>query len=414
MAKGLPSECSTRPLSVRGSGCYHRPMLSEEGLRQRVRRRFLEGLGALLRSGPRRGPTPQPKRIVLLRPDHLGDVLFTGPALRALREVWPEAHVTLMVGAWSREVAERLSGVDDVLLGAFPWFDRRPKGAPWSPYVRLVREARRLREQRFDAAVVLRFDFWWGALLAALAGVPERVGYARPETRPFLTTAVPYEPGHHEVEQNWRLLRQGFGLPEVAELGPLAFPVTGTERAWAEQALPGGPWCVLIVGAGAPVKLWRTDGFAAVGAALAERYGLRLAVAGTREEEERVRAVLRALPSPAVPLIGLRLGELAAALERSALAIGADSGAMHLAVAVGVPTVHLYGPVSVSAFGPWGPADRHRAVVSSLSCVPCNRLDWPPSELDAHPCIREMPVAWVLAAAEQVLATTASRQRARG
>jgi ADP-heptose:LPS heptosyltransferase len=339
--------------------------------------------------------------------------LFTGPALRALRTVWPDAHVTLMVGPWGREVAERLPGVDELLFCAFPWFDRRPKGAPWSPYARLIREARRLREREFDAAVVLRFDFWWGAALTALAGVPQRIGYALPEMRPFLTTPVAYAPGRHEVEQNWRLLREGLGLADVPALGSLVFPVTDAEREWAERALPGGPWCVLVVGAGAPVKLWRTEAFAAVGAALAERHGLRLAVAGTQEEAGRVEAVLRGLPVPAVPLIGLPLGELAAALERSALTVGADSGAMHLAVAVGSPTVHLYGPVSVSAFGPWGPASRHRTVVSPLACVPCNRLDWPLAELEAHPCIREMPVAWVLAAAEQVLAASAV-QRAQG
>ena len=83
-----------------------------------------------------------------------------------------------------------------------------------------------------------------------------------------------------------------------------------------------------------------------------------------------------------------------------------DSGALHLAVAVGAPTVHLYGPGDDATIGPWGDAARHAVVKSALSCVPCNRLEWPVKDLSQHPCVASIEVDAVLAAARQVLIAT--------
>ncbi len=96
--------------------------------------------------------------------------------------------------------------VDAVLPCPFPGFERRPKTSAWAPYRLLRAMARLLRRHDFDAAVILRFDHWWGAWLAAAAGIPQRIGYDLPETRPFLTQAWPYQAGRHEVEQNAALL----------------------------------------------------------------------------------------------------------------------------------------------------------------------------------------------------------------
>ena len=101
------------------------------------------------------------------------------------------------------------------------------------------------------------------------------------------------------------------------------------------------------------------------------------------------------------------LGALAAVYRRCALVIGPDSGPLHLAVAVGTPTVHLYGPVDRRTFGPWGSARRHRVVVSDWGCIPCNRLDWPGSTLAEHGCILDIRVEQVLAEAASLLDKTA-------
>ncbi|MCX7670548.1 MAG: glycosyltransferase family 9 protein, partial [Anaerolineae bacterium] len=118
-----------------------------------------------------------PRTVLLIRPDHLGDLLFTGPALRLARQELPDARLVLLVGPWSRAVVARHPDLDEVLTCPFPGFERRPKQNLLAPYRLLFETARSLRG-RFDAAVVLRFDHWWGAWLAAAAGI--RSGSAMP------------------------------------------------------------------------------------------------------------------------------------------------------------------------------------------------------------------------------------------
>ena len=97
------------------------------------------------------------------------------------------------------------------------------------------------------------------------------------------------------------------------------------------------------------------------------------------------------------------LGELAAIMARCQLVLGVDSGPLHLAVAMGTPTVHLFGPVDKRAFGPWGDPAHHVVVTSEMDCIPCNRLDYTPSELDGHPCVRNITVEQVLEAVEKLV-----------
>jgi heptosyltransferase-2/heptosyltransferase-3 len=120
---------------------------------------------------------------------------------------------------------------------------------------------------------------------------------------------------------------------------------------------------------------------------------------GSAAEAPLAAELAAALGRPVRDLSGrTALGPLAAVYARCRLVMGPDSGPLHLAVAVGTPTVHLYGPAATARFGPWGPAERHRVVAPILlPCAPCGRLDWPdPAD---HPCTRTLDVARVLAAA---------------
>ncbi len=189
---------------------------------------------------------PAPQSVLLIRPDHLGARLFTPPAIRLLREALPQAHITCLVGHWSKAVVENNPHVDEIALCPFPGFTRQKKRSTMDPYVTLLQHARRLRQKDFDLAIVLRFDHWWGALLAYLAGIPRRVGYDVAEVRPFLTDVVPYSPGRHEVEQNLALVERvssfGFGVSGCGgqvESWPLEFNLTAEDEGFAEGYLAG-------------------------------------------------------------------------------------------------------------------------------------------------------------------------------
>jgi heptosyltransferase-2/heptosyltransferase-3 len=253
----------------------------------------------------------------------------------------------------------------------------------------------------------MRFDHWWGAMLAYWAGIPRRVGYDPPAVATFLTEAVPYKAGRHEVEQNVRLLSAVTGK-DVADPGPLEFhpgsdDIGSASGLLADMAGDGGYVC-LHPGAGAPVKLWREEAFAHVGDTLAQEYGLQVVITGSAGERQLAASIAEQMEHKPHVIAGQTgLGELAAIMANSRLVIGVDSGPLHLAVSQGVPTVHLYGPVDHRTFGPWGDPRRHIALVSDMECVPCQRLDYRLDELGDHLCVRSIPVARVLEAARHLL-----------
>ena len=110
------------------------------------------------------------------------------------------------------------------------------------------------------------------------------------------------------------------------------------------------------------------------------------------------------MQEPALNLAGkTSLGSLAAVFEMAAAAIGADSGPLHLAAAVGTPTIHLFGPASAERYGPFGNPSRHIVIGSDLPCSPCGRLDIPVAALSAHDCVRLIAPETVIAAASDLL-----------
>lgn len=393
----------TDPLSVR--------------LRRPLRLLMLRALGVPLSLTTRQlKDKDKPARILLIRPDHLGDVLFVTPALKFLREQMPEAHLTMLVGPWGKPVLANNPHVDDIQTLAFPGFTRKPNIALMSPYLQLRDAARQIRAQHFDTAVALRFDHWWGALLAALARIPHRIGYAVPEVTPFITDVVPYEKERHEVLQNMRLIaRIANGRePDVTPQScPLEFHAAPADAQAAEALLRAHGvdleerCAVLVPGSGARVKLWREDAWARVAEALNERHRLTCIVVGGADERELAERIATQSAAPIVNLVGqTTLPQLAALFARATVAIGTDSGPMHLSVAMRTPSVHLFGPASARAFGPWGDPARHIALTSGLACIPCNRLDYTAAELPAHPCVRLINERQVLAAVEKVTSDT--------
>jgi heptosyltransferase-2/heptosyltransferase-3 len=403
---------------------------------------------------PKTTPAAPPQRILVIRPDHLGDLLFATPALHLLRASLPHAHIAALVGPWGETVLAGNADIDAILTCPFPGFTRQPKSSPLAPYRLLQQEAQRLAAERFDLALVLRFDHWWGAWLAAAAGIARRLGYDIAEVQPFLTQAIPYVPGRHEVVQNLALAlaagegdrlagsdkrltvngewfmangqrsavddrrsagsgeRLAGGKAKIDSDWRLRFAVTADDEAGAVALLPATDRPVVAIhpGSGASVKRWRPAAWAELASWLAVEHGAQVVFTGSSGESDLIDPVLAllsagpALPAAPISLAGqTSLGMLAAVYRRCALAIGPDSGPLHLAVAAGAPTIHLYGPVDRRTFGPWGDAQRHAVITSDWACVPCNRLDWPDRALSEHGCVRDIGVEQVLSKAVQLL-----------
>jgi lipopolysaccharide heptosyltransferase II len=379
-------------------------------MRARLRTLMLRAIARASAPVVARSPSDRPPtahRVLLIRPDHIGDVLFATPAIRALRSSLPDAYIGCMVGPWAREIVQDNPHLDEVLTCPFPGFTRRPKKHLLHPYLVLWSYARTLRTQRYDLALILRFDHWWGAVLALWAGVSERIGYGVQETAPFLTQALPYASGRHEVEQNLSLVEAVTGH-RVVDPGPLEFKPSSEAVHSASRLLarkePRQGYLGLHPGSGAPVKLWRPEGFAQVADDLAHSHDLQVVITGSAGERPLVESIVERMETDPLVIVGqTSLAELAALMGRCKLVIGVDSGPLHLAVSQGIPTVHLFGPVDHRAFGPWGDPSQHLVVLSGKSCIPCNRLDYAPQELEEHDCVRSITAESVLKAAETLL-----------
>lgn len=355
-------------------------------------------------------------RLLLIRPDHLGDVLLAVPAGLALRAALPEAHIDWLVGSWAAEVVRRAPHADTVITCPFPGFTRRPKRSPWEPYVDLIRRARRLRGRGYDLALVLRPDHWWGAMLAAAAGIPHRLGWGVPECLPFLTRALPVDPPLHSVEQGLalaglatNLMRPAARLPSVEP----TFSITPEERARAAELLPpdpGRPWVAIHPGSGSPLKNWPPARWREVAAVIRGQARARLVLTGGEAETLPLRELVRDMAPPPLVLAGqTSLGELAAVFERCSLVLGGDSGPLHLAQAVGTPTVRVYGPTDPARFGPRGAPERQRVIRAALHCQPCGDIVAPPCGAVSTPaCLRVVWPEQVGKAALDLLGTAPS------
>lgn len=285
------------------------------------------------------GEHPKPeavRRILVIRIDErVGNVLLTTPVIRGLGRHFPAAEIDVLVAA-SKEV----------LLGpgvrALPFRKRDLYRSP----LRFLRTLARLRARRYDLAVdASHWDVFSlsSALLLGLTRARWRVAHARGEAGLFAThLAGPPEIPEHDAATKLRLLH-AIGIPETdarTETGLRGRPVPAVVQTWLLSAREGGrPLVGLLPGARkldrrAPVEL-----FAELGRALADR-GLQPVVVYGPGEEALAEELARMVPAPLAPPTDLE--ELAALLSRLDLVVANDTGPMHLAVALGVPTLSLF------------------------------------------------------------------------
>ena len=313
---------------------------------------------------PANGLVPEVERIAVLRANALGDLLFALPALDALRAAYPGARLTLLGRAWHAGFLDGRPGpVDEVV--ALP--DGLPEAEDGAPEL-----VGALADRRFDLALQLHGGGRHSNPFVRRLGARVTAGLRTPDAEP-LDRWVPYVYYQHEV---LRLLEVAtvVGAPMRSITPTLA--VTDRDREEADAALPTctappGPLAVLHPGATDPRRRWPAASFAEVGDALASA-GARVVVTGDRSEAALVEEVAGRMGATAVALPGtLSLPALTGLLARAAVVVANDTGPLHLAAAVGTPTVGVFWCGNLINAGPPTRA-RHRPAVSwRLHCPVC-------------------------------------------
>jgi heptosyltransferase-2 len=282
----------------------------------------------------------------------VGDAVMSLPALRAIRERFSTAHVSILAKPWVADLYGRESFVDEIIL-----YDGR---SPWSI-------GHELRTRQFDCAILLQNAFE-AAWIAWLAKIPTRIGYKRDGRQLLLTKAVdvpkPGEIPRHERFYYLELLRRA-GIID-------ALPASGAIRLGSE-ASPNGKR-VIGVSPGAAygtAKRWLPERFAEAAGALATARGASIALFGAKAERTLCEEVALLLNGHQVINYAgqttlAQFIDLAAGCE---LFLTNDSGSMHIASALGVPTVAIFGATDDTTTGPTG--SKARVVRQPVDCSPC-------------------------------------------
>jgi len=311
-------------------------------------------------------------KILIRATNWVGDAIMALPALRAVRHRFPEANIAIVARPYVLDLYRNQEMCDQLIP-----YDPHSTHSGFSGRERLASE---LRSQKFDVALLLQnaFDAAW---LAWRAKIPERVGYARDGRSLLLTKAIPVpKPGEipaHEQFYYLELLRRAGWLESLEHASFITMNVSDPQRDRAAEFLTnaGSRTNVLriAIGAGASygsAKCWLPARFAELADRLQSQSVADVILFGTAAEAPVSNAISSAMRHPPIDLTGrTSIADLPALLSQCHLFIGNDSGAMHVAAAVGLPVVAVFGPTDPHGTAPVTP--RCTIVQEKPYCSPC-------------------------------------------
>ncbi|MFH1922570.1 MAG: glycosyltransferase family 9 protein [Planctomycetota bacterium] len=377
------------------------------------RRVFRQGLVATGRPPGTTKSFVDPRAILLIQLDHLGDAILSTGMFPALRKRYPKASIEVLAGPAGRELFEAVAEIDRVHVCRVNRFGRASR-LGW--IASMLWWGCRLRSRRVDLGIDVRGEFPHAVILW-LSGARRRLGWNCGGGGFLLTDSPRFVVDRPEVESRMALLAELDIHPEAADEvpRPVFRPSDESRRRVAAMLAqsclrggqrltrglsrfsrrengalplsnPDGPRIVMHVGAGTPAKQWPLEHWRELVGRLVVRLNARVVLVGGPDDRRIARAILERQPCPGVLDWTGRLGleELAAALEEADLFVGADSGPAHLAAAVGTPAVVLFS--GTNSPRQWQPCGENVCVLRHpVECSPCHRRRCPWRD---HPCMR--------------------------
>jgi len=309
-------------------------------------------------------------RIAVLRPNAVGDFVFALPALHALKHTYPDAELVFIGKAWHAGFLEGRPGPVDrvVVLPPIPGV-----GAPLEVPAdegAVDRFVECMCRERFDIVAQMYGGGRYSNPFVKHLGARLAIG-ARADDAPALDRWVAHvEPANRRLALLEIAALVGAALPWM----PRELAVTPADRVAAAQVVPpdhAPPLVILQPGSTDPRRCWPAERFAAMGDALASA-GALVAVNGTAQEAGLVRSIVGAMRHPALDLAGkLGLGGLCGLLERAVLVVSNDTGPLHLALAIGTPSVGIFWHTNLVDGAPLRPGLLRAAVSAQIRCRVC-------------------------------------------
>ena len=295
----------------------------------------------------------------------IGDMILLTPALRALKRTYPQSYLALLVRPLVADLMKTCPYLDEVIV------DTKSNGI--GRVQSLFRLARRIRRKRFNLAVVLHPTSLRNALIPFFAGVPLRIGSNVGGRGVLLSKSCADDSQIHEVNRYLQVL-QLININEPAS--GLEFWHTDADHRAVDHilsdcnVLPQDNIIGINLGTTWGTKSWALDRFAAVIAGIQSRFEGAIILTGSNSEVGMGKELQELIKTPIINLIGkTTILQLGALIERCNLFLTCDSGPMHIAAAVGTPTIALFGPTNPLRHRPYG--EGHHVVEKKVSCRPC-------------------------------------------
>jgi lipopolysaccharide heptosyltransferase I len=295
------------------------------------------------------------KNILITKPSSLGDIVLALPALRALRMSFPEAKISWLIRPEFAPLIENHPHLDEIIS-----FDRKLLGKAWfhpGAFGELISLIRKLRRSKFDVI----FDFqglFRTAFLAWLSGCKKRFGMAnaREFATIFYSHKIPQDKESiHVVDYYLKIIRAAgasdYGVEFVFPKNPVAEDSVG--RLLASSGVKDH-YAVFITGSAHKDKCWPTERFARLAEMISSKYGLSIVATGSGSEAGIINELKAKADVPITSLAGkTSLSELVALLKRASLVVGNDTGPGHIAAALGVPLVLIFGRTNPARLDPY-------------------------------------------------------------
>jgi len=329
---------------------------------------------------------PNIEKILIIRADGIGDLLNATPAIRLLRQNYPSAEITVLARPLNAPVLIGNPDVDRVIV-----FDRRGKHHQLSAQLQFYRL---LRREQFNLVVAMQ-TATQSNLVAFLSGAPYRLGRYQKRFKSTLTHTWrgKYQKGEtHEVDRNLELVRlicEGEGDRQLV-LNLLPDEIANAKALLASLSVEDDTFLIGIHPGGSSYdKRWPEKQFAVLADRLVHHNNASILLLHGPDEAELTHNIQEAMQSDAIDYAPKTIRELAALLSRCDLVVCNDSGPMHLAAALDVPTVAIFGPTDHVA---WRPMSENASVVRrDMPCWPCSahkcKIGWE--------CTKKLPVEMV-------------------
>jgi heptosyltransferase-2 len=345
-----------------------------------------------------------PRNILIIGVNWIGDAVLTIPAIQAVRKAFPDARISLLVKPWVSDIFRANNDIDEIIL-----YKDSYKGINGK-----LRLAKMLKVRKFNTAVLLQNAFD-AALITWLAGIPERIGYNTDFRRFLLTNAIPLTKDiltRHQVYYYLNIVDSiGAGTVETTPY----LSLTREERNWAIKELASfnaAQFPVIGINPGATygsAKRWLPERFAELIINIIDTFHWKVIIFGSPSEAAAANAIVHNINAPSSDAThysshilnmagktGLR--ELAALISECNAFVTNDSGPMHMASALFVPTVAIFGSTNRKTTGPFGQG--HHAVSKDIPCSPCMKRECPEGHLR---CMTEISADEVFSAFKEIL-----------